>query len=271
MLKLWKAGPSGSPMISNGESLMKTRLCLLFATVAFFSFSETYSLAQDYSTLRERVLQMSHSTRIDDAGMKPWHMKAKFQLYDEKGKPSATGTLEEWWAGPQLWKITIESPLYTATTIENAGGDFRTAGVGPIPLQIRAIERDLVYPAPMGEDLSRTMPHVRHEQMESVLVDCIQLREATDVVQFPYYCIDSANVLRGAYSTKPWRMVREQIDNFQGRSVALSITVQEGKRDLASAEVADLTEVSLESGRFAPSPDMTRITNMHTLPVVRSK
>ena len=86
MLKFWKAGPSGSPMISNGESLMKTRLCLLFATVAFFSFSETYSLAQDYSTLRERVLQMSHSTRIDDAGMKPWHMKAKFQLYDEKGE-----------------------------------------------------------------------------------------------------------------------------------------------------------------------------------------
>jgi len=66
-------------------------------------------------------------------------------------------------------------------------------------------------------------------------------------------------------------MIRKRITNFQGRSVALSITVNEGKREVASAEVTDLTELSSEDGLFSLAPDMTRVTNMHTVPVVKSK
>ena len=231
---------------------MKTLPRFLLTAMALFLCFATRSLAQDTQSLQARVLRMSHSTRIDDAGVKPWHMAVKFQLYDEKGKPSAAGTLEEWWAGPQLWKIMIRSPLYTATTVENLDGDFRTAGTGAIPQQIRAIERDLVYPAPMGEDLSGVTTQVLHKRLESASVECIQLGEATTVVSFPFYCLDSADSnLKAVYSTKPWSMIRNRITNFQGRSVALSITVNEGKREVASAEVTDLTELSSEDGLFS--------------------
>jgi hypothetical protein len=240
--------------------------------MALFLFLASRSLAQNTQSLQARVLRMSHSTRIDDAAVKPWHMAAKFQLYDEGGKPSVAGTLEEWWAGPQIWKITIQSPLYAATSVENLDGDFRTAGAGAIPQQIRAIERDLVYPAPMGEDLSGGATQVLHKRMESTSVDCIQLSEATTVVLFPYYCVDSADSnLKAMYSMKPWSMLRHRTTNFQGRYVALSITVNEGKRNVASAEVTDLTELTSIDGLFSPSPEMTKVTNMHTLPVVKSK
>lgn len=34
--------------------------------------------------------------------LKPWHLKASYQLYDEKGKPSEQGTYEYWWVSPEV-------------------------------------------------------------------------------------------------------------------------------------------------------------------------
>jgi hypothetical protein len=34
--------------------------------------------------------------------LKPWHLKATYQLYDEKGKPGEQGTYEYWWASRQV-------------------------------------------------------------------------------------------------------------------------------------------------------------------------
>jgi hypothetical protein len=202
---------------------------------------------------------MSHATRIDETGAKPWHMSVTFQLFDQQSRPLERGTLEEWWAAPGLWKITIDSPSYKSTTIENHDGDFRTAGVGPIPLTIRAIERNLVYPAPMGEDLSRTIPHVSHEKLEGARVDCIELGEPTTVVQFPSYCLDSADDgLKEIRTDRPWSMIRNRITSFQGRSVALSIATREGKRNTTAAEVSGLIELPMSDGLFSPSPEMKR-------------
>jgi hypothetical protein len=251
---------------------MKTLPNLPLAVLAVASLISTVLPAQEVEALRQRVLQMSHSTRIDETGTKPWHLRANFQLFDEKGKPTETGTLEEWWAGPQLWKIEIESPSYKSTTIENHEGDFRTSGVGPIPLPIRAIERDLVYPAPMGENLSTTMPRLHREHLDGAAVDCIQLGELTTAVQFPFYCLDPAdNSLKEIYSSRPWSMVRNRTTAFQGRSVALSITIREGKRTSASADITDLSDLSLQDGQYLPSPGMTKVTDLHTFHVSVAK
>lgn len=122
--------------------------------------------SQSKDALQRQVISASHSTRINDVEMKPWHLKVKFALYGHDGKVSNAGVLEEWFAGLTLWKLRIESPSYTATVIENGNSDFRTLGVGPIPLRLQAIEQDIVYPMPMGEDLTNTVPHVSHLKLE---------------------------------------------------------------------------------------------------------
>ncbi len=90
--------------------------------------------ALDKGDLRQRVLDASHSTRINDVDMKPWHLKVNFNLSDRSGQPLEAGRIEEWWVGLTTWKVRIESSSYTGTVIENKDGDFRTEGVGPIPL-----------------------------------------------------------------------------------------------------------------------------------------
>jgi hypothetical protein len=37
---------------------------------------------------------------FNSADLKPWHLKAAYQLYNQSGKPSEEGTFEYWWSSP---------------------------------------------------------------------------------------------------------------------------------------------------------------------------
>src|SRR5947207_10321447 len=151
---------------------MRRTALLLLALLIIFP-----ALALDKGDPRQRVLDASHFTRIDDVDMKPWHLKVNFHLSGFNGQPSEDGSMEEWWADLTTWKLRIESPSYTGTVIENRDGDFRTERVGPIPSRIRALERNIVYPMPMGEDLDKTVAHKSHQKLGKLTLDCIQPSE----------------------------------------------------------------------------------------------
>jgi hypothetical protein len=224
---------------------------------------------KDVEALRQRVLRASHLTRINDVEMKPWHLKVNFQLYDPTGNPSEAGTIEEWWGGLTLWKLRIESPSYTSTVIENRDGDFRIQGTGLIPLQLRAIESSVVYPMPMGEDLGKTTPRFSHVTFRKDSLECIQLEEPPMPLSLtPTFCFDrDSDVLRAIYSSKSRSVLRNRVEEFNGHSVARSITTETGKLKTAVSEVVDLTEISLTEDLFTPSVDMKKATDMHTLKV----
>jgi hypothetical protein len=245
---------------------------MMAQTILFVMGLRLSAQAQSAETLKQRVVQASHSNRINDVGMKPWHLKASFQFYDAKGSPSEVGVLEEWWAGLTLWKLRIESPSYTATIIENQDGTFRTGRIDSIPLRLQAIEKNLIYPMPMGEDVSNATALLRHEKFENITLDCIQWSEPPLTVQFPVHCLDPKNnALREIYSNKPWRLFRDHIEDFQGHSTALSITVKEGKLNTATAEVTDLSEIPLTDDLFTPSAEMQKVTNTHTIRITPAK
>lgn len=229
--------------------------------------------AKDADALSQRVLRASHLSRINDVDMKPWHLKINFQLFDSKGNPSEARTIEEWWGGLALWTLRIQSPSYSATVIENRDGDFRTQGACPIPLQIRNIERSIVYPMPMGEDLSKTIPHLSHLKIDKDTVDCIQLdAPPIPLSLMPTFCLDpGTDVLPAINSSKSSNVRRSRIEVFQGHSVALSVITEKNKLNTTEAEVADLSEISLTDDLFAPSAEMKRTTDMHTLKVTTVK
>jgi len=241
-------------------------LVSLFALLIVFPAS-----ASAKGDLRQQLLDASHFTRINDVDMKPWHLKVSFHLSSRGGQSSEDGTIEEWWAGLTTWKLKIESPSYSGTVIENKDGDFRTSGVGPIPLRIRGIEQEIVYPMPMGEDLSKTAPHMSHQKLEKVSLDCIQLSEPPMPLPSPAFCFDQGSgALRAIISANSSMLVRDRISPFAGHAPAFSIKSVEGKTEVASAEVVDLSAIQPEETIFTPSPDMKRVTDMHTFKVTPS-
>ncbi|HWE87722.1 MAG TPA: hypothetical protein VG267_22455 [Terracidiphilus sp.] len=239
----------------------------LFALLIVFP-----SLASGKGDPRQQLLNASHSTRINDVDMKPWHLKVGFHLNSRGAQPPEDGTIEEWWAGLTTWKLRIESASYTGTVIENSDGDFRTTGVGPIPLSIRGIEQEIVYPMPMGEDLSKMVPHMSHQKLEKVSLDCIQLSEPPIPVPSATFCFDQGSgALRAIVNANSSMLVRDRISQFAGHAPALSIKSVEGKTIIASGEVIDLSAMEPEDTIFKPSPDMKRVTDMHTLKVTSAR
>ena len=48
------------------------------------------------------LLQMTEPMYdFSNAELKPWHLKATYQVYDENSGTSEQGTFEYWWAGPE--------------------------------------------------------------------------------------------------------------------------------------------------------------------------
>src|SRR5271155_3535878 len=88
----------------------------LSATAIFALASHAY--AQDTAALMDRLHQAIALNSIDDAAMKPWHLKLSFQLFDGKGNPTETGTIEEWWAEPSTHRTVYTSRSYTSTEIQ---------------------------------------------------------------------------------------------------------------------------------------------------------
>lgn len=138
-------------------------------------------------------------------------------------------------------------------------------------MRLRAIERDIVYPMPMGEDLSKTVPHSSHLKLEQMSLDCIQLTEPPiPSSSSPTFCFDPTDGdLRAILSDGSWSLIRNKVGLFEGHSAALRITARVGnvETETASAEVVDLSEITLNDALFVPSSDMEKVTDMHKLKV----
>jgi hypothetical protein len=82
--------------------------------VAFFSLAIQTGLSQTEANVapglpkdpREIFAAAAPSYDFSDASLKPWHLKASYQLYDQNGKPTAQGTYEYWWASPKTYRST---------------------------------------------------------------------------------------------------------------------------------------------------------------------
>src|ERR1700722_9607906 len=101
---------------------------------------------EDKAALAARLDRINKVTALDDPALKPWSMKLSFLLDDDVGKLKEQGTIEELWAGPSEYKITIASPSYSATTIVNHDGHFRTAGAAETPYLLQLLLRQMVHP-----------------------------------------------------------------------------------------------------------------------------
>lgn len=82
-------------------------------------------------------------------GLKPWHLKATYRFYDEKGKPSQQGTWEYWWASPKVHRSHWTRAGLESTEWSTAEGVVYKKGTGsPLRHFERTIENTVISPLP---------------------------------------------------------------------------------------------------------------------------
>jgi TonB family protein len=249
---------------------MRRVLTVIMLVVLFGSIAQ----AEDSAALMARLQRANDLTRLDNPTLKPWHLKANFQLYDAKGKPAEQGTLEEWWAGPSLWKRVYTSATYTATQIANKDGFYTTPKVGPVPELLELVERQYVHPMPEEKDYSDTVPELRKQNFGKFEADCIMLdlpMKRYPMIHlgfYPTYCFDrDKDTLRSTTEFGSRVIARNQLGLFQARYVGVSLSIWQDSTVIIKSEVTTLHSETLSDADFVPSAALEKIIDLHTLPV----
>lgn len=200
--------------------------------------------------------------------LKPWHLKATYQLYDENGKPGEQGTYEYWWVSPQAYRSTWTRVGAKHTDWRTPDGRYVSQSTGePLTYFEYQLQSALLLPLPPVGDLDPAKSRLVDESVTAggAKVPCFMVVPLSPLVSpkqdlergtFPTYCFDSQRpILLGIYS---FGSVLTQFSNIvqpQGKYLAREVGFREGKRNLLTAKVETIDGIGPADPALTPSPD----------------
>jgi TonB family protein len=240
---------------------------IIFGLICAFLAVVTVQLyGEDTAVLAERLRLAGELTSLDAASVRPWHLKLDVQLFDENGKPSEQGTVEEWWASPSLYRVVFTSPSHTGTELRNGDGYYRTAGGGTGGYQLDLMRRQVVHPMPPEDETRTGKLEVKTESFGKVKLECVMVGEEIRGVSympyglFPMYCMDPGeSSLRLTYNFGNQVIVRNKMGKFLEKIVSTEVTANTGGKTSASAKVTALQTMPLTAADFVPGSDLEKL------------
>lgn len=204
---------------------------------------------------------------FNDATLKPWHLKATYQLYDQDGKPTAQGTYEYWWVSPKVYRRTWSRPGVTHTDWHTADGKIAHQVTGErLQYFEYNLQSALLSPLPDLGDLDPTKVRFDRETVSAgVKLPCIMVIplmpqhgkiQVVPIGLFPTYCFDpQLPALRASFSFGHVGMEYNKIVKSQNHYLARDITFFEGKHNILTATVDTIDDLNPADQALTPSPD----------------
>jgi TonB family protein len=230
------------------------------------------SVAQDAAALTARLHAAAAASSIDTPDLLPWHLKLDVQLFDAQGKPTDKGTVEEWWASPDMIRVTYTMPSYTVTKLHKKDGSFRTKGPTDEPAILDDLLAKVAHPMPTDAEVDRANPDLRKQKFGNVELDCIMLDQLSKdgapppLGRFPTFCLDPGkDSLRIITEPGSRHFARNHVGIFQGRAVAVDIAGDLGGTEVVSGHVSALSIMKPTDADFVPGADMEPGTAIRTV------
>lgn len=169
-------------------------------------------------------------TGLSAPDAKPWHMKATYQLFNPPA-PAETGSMEEWWTGPDQWRRTYTEPkdvTWTEWSVTR-GRHFQSRA----DFQHHDLDQRVAWPATTPLVQARYFKpefQMQWKQVNAgVALDCVSVvsparyTEGVDPeLLFPRLCFDAGSRLR-FMGTADTTVAFNKYQPFQGRAVAYKI------------------------------------------------
>jgi len=209
----------------------------------------------------------ANSNGLGGNGMKPWRLKASFEVLDEQGAVREQGTIEEAWAGEHKSKTTYTVGADSETDYDSDKGMLRTiTGKPSIGQAINAITL-FVHPIPDEQTRSHWTVGIEKRDAGKLKVDCIAVKSfkspsGDHEISGPMFCLDADRPSLRA-SVQPFggfQVLFNSIRGFQDRYVAGEISeLRNGKKVLAVHLLSlDLID-AVDAAEFTPPPDATPV------------
>jgi TonB family protein len=212
---------------------------------------------------------------FSDPALKPWHLKATYQLYDEKGKPTEQGTFEYWWVSPKVYRSTWTRPGATYTDWHTADGKEAHVSTG---------ERLGYFELQLPANLFSPLPTAASTDPAKTLLVSNELKLAGN----SFYCVSGAPLkgyapqnfrtlptecfgttppaLRIAYSFEGVvATTYNNIVELQGKLLARAIQLFAGEHKVLTASVDTVGSLDTSDPALAPSKDAVFSAGAHAM------
>jgi TonB family protein len=204
---------------------------------------------------------MQLAARVNGLGssdMKPWHLKANYQTFDADGKPKDTGVFEEWWAGPEKYKISYASVGFNQVQYRDGDKTWMTGYVKWPPFLEGMVERLLVHPLPSASGVEAQKYVANDMKIGAAALMCLRQAVPSQYTALSTYCLEK---------TMPIVRIEEPYANgivaffnndvkVNGQYVAKRIKVQNTGRPLLNIDLTVLEfPPRVEDADFAAPAD----------------
>jgi TonB family protein len=202
--------------------------------------------------------------------LKPWHLKATYQLYDQNGKPTEQGTYEYWWASPKVYRSTWTRPGVTRTDWYTADGTHVYQATGErLKYFERRLQSALFSPLPSkaalnSEDMRLDLQEKKSKGVKFPCISQVPMKLSQMLYQ-PFgstatYCFDSQQpILRTSFTSGVVATVFNSVAKYQDRFLAREILISGGERKLFSARVDTVDGLDSSDPALTPAPDAAKV------------
>lgn len=209
---------------------------------------------------------------IDDPTLKPWHLKATYEIFDSDSQPKVQGTYEHWWASPKVYRNTWSRSGASHTDWHTADGKHAYRGEGVLDYFEYALQSSLLSPLPDQAELDPSKTRLERENITlgGVKLPCIKViphmpqhgrTQEVPLGLFPTYCFDSkVPALRFEFSWGSLAVEFNKIVKMQGRYLPREIAIYEGKRKILTAVVDLIDGISPSDPSLVPPPDTPAVS-----------
>jgi TonB family protein len=202
--------------------------------------------------------------------MRPWHLKASYQLYDQTGNPSEQGTYEYWWASPKIYRSTWTRKSTSHTDWHTADGkhSYEETGSGLSFFEYK-LQSELFSPLPESSDLDPANTRLDREEFKvgKVNLPCVMViplmpqhgkLQTVPLGLFPSYCFDpNLPALRISSSFGTSSNYFNDLVKTQGHFLPREVTFNEGKLRILSAQVQTIELIPDTDPAFTPDTTAT--------------
>ncbi len=191
----------------------------------------------------------------------PWHVKANFQTFDPDGKPKDKGVFEEWWVGPEKYKISYSSSGFNQVMYHEGGKSLVTGDTGWAPLPQDMVEEYLVHPLPVESEIAKGSYTESNRKIGDVKLKCVQPKHSSPLPAADYCLASDIPAIRIESFNGGFYVLFNKIFSFGRHYVAEQITAQNSELSIVKLNVVSLefpTEISDDvfapMGKVSPAP-----------------
>jgi TonB family protein len=206
---------------------------------------------------KELMMLAAKTNGLTGDDVKPWHLRATWKMFDEKGSVTDQGTYEEFWVSWDKNKRTFTGAAFTETDYGTEKGVLRTGTENEPPHLVREIRRQFVGPMQDAQAIERENFDLQQRELGAGKFSCLSMKDAMGYAFGPTWCLSADKpILRIAALSKGTRIGFNRILSFQGRFVAGDLQFAQQSNLVMTVHLDSLESIAtIDDALFVPPPD----------------